>query len=58
MTVVRCRACDLVYVSPTFDEAHYLEVYASQEYQDIVKDLGHQEPRLPRRALRPRARSG
>jgi hypothetical protein len=22
------------------DEAHYLEVYASQEYQDIVKDLG------------------
>src|SRR5687767_1040968 len=40
MTVVRCRACDLVYVSPTFDETHYLEVYASQEYQDIVRDLG------------------
>jgi 2-polyprenyl-3-methyl-5-hydroxy-6-metoxy-1,4-benzoquinol methylase len=40
MTIVRCRGCDLVYVSPTFDEAHYLEVYASQEYQDIVKDLG------------------
>lgn len=40
MTIVRCRACDLVYVSPTFDEAHYREVYASQEYQDIVKDLG------------------
>jgi 2-polyprenyl-3-methyl-5-hydroxy-6-metoxy-1,4-benzoquinol methylase len=40
MSVVRCRACDLVYVSPTFNEAHYQEVYASQEYQDIVKDLG------------------
>jgi 2-polyprenyl-3-methyl-5-hydroxy-6-metoxy-1,4-benzoquinol methylase len=40
MQLVRCPTCDLVYVSPTFDEAHYLEVYASQEYQDIVKDLG------------------
>ncbi len=40
MTVVRCAACDLVYVSPTFDEAHYKKVYASQEYQDIVRDLG------------------
>ena len=40
MRIVRCRACDLVYVSPTFDEAHYKEVYASQEYQDIVRDLG------------------
>jgi 2-polyprenyl-3-methyl-5-hydroxy-6-metoxy-1,4-benzoquinol methylase len=40
MQLVRCTACDLVYVSPTFDEAHYKEVYASQEYQDIVRDLG------------------
>ena len=40
MKVVRCAACDLVYVSPTFDEAHYKKVYASQEYQDIVRDLG------------------
>jgi SAM-dependent methyltransferase len=40
MRIVRCRACDLVYVSPTFDEAHYNEVYASTEYQDIVRDLG------------------
>jgi 2-polyprenyl-3-methyl-5-hydroxy-6-metoxy-1,4-benzoquinol methylase len=40
MTIVRCRACDLVYVTPTFDESHYLEVYASTEYQDIVRDLG------------------
>jgi 2-polyprenyl-3-methyl-5-hydroxy-6-metoxy-1,4-benzoquinol methylase len=40
MQLVRCGQCDLVYVTPTFDEAHYLEVYASQEYQDIVRDLG------------------
>ena len=40
MRLVRCRGCDLVYVSPTFDEHHYIEVYASQEYQDIVRDLG------------------
>lgn len=40
MQIVRCRRCDLVYVTPTFDEAHYTEVYASQAYQDIVRDLG------------------
>jgi 2-polyprenyl-3-methyl-5-hydroxy-6-metoxy-1,4-benzoquinol methylase len=40
MTIVRCRACDLVYVSPTFDEAHYKRVYVSAEYQEIVRDLG------------------
>jgi 2-polyprenyl-3-methyl-5-hydroxy-6-metoxy-1,4-benzoquinol methylase len=40
MQLVRCGTCDLVYVTPTFDEAHYMEVYASQEYQDIVRDLG------------------
>jgi 2-polyprenyl-3-methyl-5-hydroxy-6-metoxy-1,4-benzoquinol methylase len=40
MQLVRCGACDLVYVSPTFDEAHYRDVYASEEYQDIVRDLG------------------
>jgi len=40
LTIVRCRLCDLVYVSPTFDEQHYKKVYASKEYQDIVRDLG------------------
>jgi 2-polyprenyl-3-methyl-5-hydroxy-6-metoxy-1,4-benzoquinol methylase len=40
MQIVRCRACDLVYVAPTFDESHYREVYASEEYQEIVRDLG------------------
>lgn len=42
LTLVRCDDCDLVYVTPTFDEGHYLEVYASAEYQDIVRDLGIQ----------------
>lgn len=40
MRIVRCTACDLVYVSPTFDEAHYKKVYRSTEYQEIVRDLG------------------
>ena len=40
MQLVRCRDCDLVYVTPTFDEDHYRDVYASQDYQDIVRDLG------------------
>ena len=40
MRLLRCTACNVVYVSPTFDEAHYREVYASPEYQEIVRDLG------------------
>src|SRR5262249_16854171 len=40
MAIVRCATCDLVYVSPTFDEVHYKSVYASSEYQEIVRDLG------------------
>lgn len=40
MSVVRCVVCDLVYVNPTFDEDHYQSVYASAEYQEIVRDLG------------------
>jgi 2-polyprenyl-3-methyl-5-hydroxy-6-metoxy-1,4-benzoquinol methylase len=40
MRIVRCTRCDLVFVNPTFDQEHYQEVYASQAYQDIVRDLG------------------
>ena len=40
MRLLRCAVCDLVYVSPTFDEGHYREVSASPEYQEIVRDLG------------------
>ena len=42
MQLVRCVACDLVYVSPVFDDAHYRQMYASSDYQDIVRDLGIQ----------------
>jgi 2-polyprenyl-3-methyl-5-hydroxy-6-metoxy-1,4-benzoquinol methylase len=40
LKIVRCNTCDLVYVNPTFDEAHYKRVYVSAEYQEIVRDLG------------------
>jgi CMP-N,N'-diacetyllegionaminic acid synthase len=40
MRIVRCANCDLVYVSPVFDESHYKTVYRSEEYQEIVRDLG------------------
>ena len=32
------------YVNPTFDEAHYSRCMRRQTYQDIVRDLGHQQP--------------
>ncbi|MEW5984290.1 MAG: class I SAM-dependent methyltransferase [Acidobacteriota bacterium] len=40
LTIVRCPSCDTVYVSPAFDEAHYLAVYGSPAYQEIMRDLG------------------
>ncbi len=40
MVLVRCESCQLVYVNPAFDEAHYRAVYTSEEYQGIMKDLG------------------
>ena len=40
LALVRCLACDLVYVNPAFDEEHYREIYQSTEYQAIMKDLG------------------
>jgi 2-polyprenyl-3-methyl-5-hydroxy-6-metoxy-1,4-benzoquinol methylase len=40
LTIVRCDDCDLVYVNPIFDEAHYRAVYCSEEYQGIMRDLG------------------
>src|SRR5438045_174083 len=39
LQLVRCAACDLVYVTPTFDDTHYKQVYASRAYQDIVRAL-------------------
>jgi 2-polyprenyl-3-methyl-5-hydroxy-6-metoxy-1,4-benzoquinol methylase len=40
LQLVRCTRCDLVYVSPVFDEAHYKAVYASPAYQEILRSLG------------------
>ena len=40
LTLVRCTHCDIVYVNPIFDEAHYHETYGSTYYQRIVRDLG------------------
>ena len=40
MVIVRCDACQLVYVNPTFDEEHYRAVYSSVEYQGVMRDLG------------------
>lgn len=39
-TLVRCNNCDLVYTNPIFDDEHYKETYRSEDYQQIVKDLG------------------
>ena len=40
MRLVRCSACDLVYVNPAFNEDHYRSVYSSNGYQAIMRDLG------------------
>jgi 2-polyprenyl-3-methyl-5-hydroxy-6-metoxy-1,4-benzoquinol methylase len=40
MSLVKCQACALIYVNPIFDEHHYQEIYRSQDYQTIVKNLG------------------
>ena len=56
MRLVRCRVVRSRLRQPDFDEAHYQEVYASQDYQDIVRDLGIKSHDYRVRALRPRAR--
>jgi len=40
LALVRCRDCDLVFVNPVFDEAHYKTIYRAEKYQEIVRDLG------------------
>jgi 2-polyprenyl-3-methyl-5-hydroxy-6-metoxy-1,4-benzoquinol methylase len=40
LAIVRCADCDLVFVNPAFDEAHYRAVYRSADYQEIMRDLG------------------
>lgn len=38
--LVRCKRCNLVFVNPIFDEVHYHQIYSSETYQEIVRDLG------------------
>lgn len=40
LMLVRCLECQLVYVNPAFDEAHYQAVYSSEDYQGIMRGLG------------------
>ena len=40
LNLVKCNSCKLVYTNPLFNEEHYKEIYKSEEYQNIVKDLG------------------
>lgn len=42
LELVRCKDCDLVYVDPIFNEEHYKNAYKSQEYQQVVRDLGEE----------------
>lgn len=42
LDIVRCKECDVVYVSPIFDEEHYKETYRSEDYQAIVRQLGEE----------------
>lgn len=40
LKIVKCKNCDLIYVSPTFNYDHYINLYKKNEYQKIVKNLG------------------
>ena len=42
MDIVKCEQCELVYTNPIFDEEHYKTTYKSEDYQEIVKDLGEE----------------
>lgn len=42
LTIVQCNECDLVYVNPVFDNDKYIELYKSENYQEIVKQLGEE----------------
>jgi len=42
LKIVRCVECDSVFVNPVFNEDHYKKTYQSDEYQNIVKDLGEE----------------
>lgn len=37
--IVKCRACDLLYVNPLFDERAYIDLYDSNDYNSIVTQI-------------------
>jgi len=39
LDLVKCLNCDLIFTNPIFDEEHYKNIYKSNEYQEIVKEL-------------------
>ena len=40
LKIVKCKKCDLIFVSPVFDYNHYISLYKKKQYQNIVKKLG------------------
>ena len=40
LNIVKCKNCELVYVSPIFNYDHYINLYTNKEYQNIVKKIG------------------
>lgn len=40
LDIVQCKLCDLIFVSPTFNYQHYINLYSNKKYQKIVKQLG------------------
>lgn len=42
LDIVQCNECNVVYVNPIFNEEEYLKSYDSEEYANIVKNLGYE----------------
>jgi SAM-dependent methyltransferase len=42
LDIVQCNICSVVYVNPIFDNQKYIEIYQSDDYQQIVKKLGEE----------------
>lgn len=41
LDLVKCTSCDTIYVNPIFNEKYYEDTYKSEEYQQVVSELGH-----------------
>ena len=36
LDIVKCKACETIYVTPIFDEEKYKDLYKSEEYNSLV----------------------